>query len=221
MLDTRERKLERLNSGLMDSISTQTYNLIIGGLILYGFILNAIIIAFCGDMFASMDYEILLFGYFVCCVIGVLITRSDSPITSFIGYNLIVVPIGAVLSVLLPYYNSQDILSAIAVTSAVVAIMTTIAITAPQFFTKLGPTLFVTLLIAIVAELAATFVGYGGGIFNWLFIVIFTLYVGYDWHKAQMYPKTLDNAIDSSLEIYLDIINLFVRLLSIFSRDDD
>ena len=221
MLDTRERKLERLNSGLMDSLSAQTYNLIIGGLILYGFILNAIIVAFCGNMFASMDYRILLVGYFVCCVVGILITRSDSPITSFIGYNLVVVPIGAVLSVSLPHYNPQDILSSIAVTSAVVAVMTTIATSAPQFFTKLGPTLFVTLLIAIIAELAATFVGYGGGIFNWLFVLIFTLYIGYDWHKAQMYPKTLDNAIDSSLEIYLDIINLFVRLLSLFSRDDD
>ena len=221
MLDTRERKLERLNSGLMDSLSAQTYNLIIGGLILYGFILNAIIVAFCGNMFASMDYRILLVGYFVCCVVGILITRSDSPITSFIGYNLVVVPIGAVLSVSLPYCNPQDILSAIAVTSAVVAVMTTIATSAPHFFTKLGPTLFVTLLIAIIAELAATFVGYGGGIFNWLFVLIFTLYIGYDWHKAQMYPKTLDNAVDSSLEIYLDIINLFVRLLSLFSRDDD
>ena len=30
-----------------------------------------------------------------------------------------------------------------------------------------------------------------------------------------MYPKTLDNAVDSALDIYLDVINLFLRILRI------
>ena len=34
-----------------------------------------------------------------------------------------------------------------------------------------------------------------------------------DWAKAQEKPKTLDNAVDSAVDLYLDIINLFVRLL--------
>ncbi len=221
LLDTKERKWERINSGLMDTLSPSVYNGIIGGMILYGFLLNALIVVFCGNVFASINPEVLYIGYFICCVIGIFITRSDSPITSFIGYNLVVVPISSILSVSLPYYNPQDILSAIAVTSATVAIMTTISTSAPHFFEKMGPTLFITLLVAIITELAATFIGYGGGIFNWIFVIIFTLYIGYDWHKAQLYPKTLDNAIDTSLEIYLDVINLFVRLLTIFDRDDD
>ncbi|MCR5192464.1 MAG: Bax inhibitor-1 family protein, partial [Bacteroidales bacterium] len=47
---------------------------------------------------------------------------------------------------------------------------------------------------------------------------LFSGYIGYDVAKSQAYPKTLDNAVDSALDIYLDIINLFIRLLSILGR---
>jgi FtsH-binding integral membrane protein len=50
---------------------------------------------------------------------------------------------------------------------------------------------------------------------TWIGAAIFALYIGYDYWRAQQFPKTLDNAIDCSLDIYLDIINLFIRILRI------
>jgi FtsH-binding integral membrane protein len=44
--------------------------------------------------------------------------------------------------------------------------------------------------------------------------------MGFDWYRAQAYPKTVDNAIDSAVDLYLDIINLFIRLLEIFGKKD-
>ena len=221
MLSTKERKLERINSGLNDTLSTRTYNIILGACILYGFLMNAIMVATCGPLFADMNYGIFLIGYFVSCIIGTILTRTNNPVISFIGYNLVVVPIGAVLTVCLPNYYMSDILSAIMVTGIVVVIMMGLSTMHPNVFAKMGTTLLIALLVSIVAELVAMLLGYGGTIFNWLFIVIFSLYIGYDWNKAQMYPKTLDNAIDSALDIYLDIINLFIRLLSIIGKKDD
>ena len=52
-------------------------------------------------------------------------------------------------------------------------------------------------------------------------LVIFALYIGYDWVKAQQYVHTLDNAVDSALDIYMDIINLFLRVLMILGRNND
>ena len=49
-------------------------------------------------------------------------------------------------------------------------------------------------------------------------VVIFSGYIGYDWARANMIPKTLDNAIDSAASLYIDIINLFIRILQILSR---
>ena len=106
-----------------------------------------------------------------------------------------------------------------ALTCMVTATMMLLAIIRPQFFLGLGRTLFLTWIIGIVAEVVATWLlGYRGEIFDWVFVILFSGYIGYDVAKSQAYPKTLDNAVDSALDIYLDIINLFIRLLSILGR---
>ena len=213
-----QRKQERLNSGLLDTMSTQLYNLILGGCILYGLLLNVIIVIFFGDVFAGIDPRLFLIGYFVLCFGGIYLARSGNPMTSFLGYNLVVLPIGALLSVALPGYAAYDIRLAIVTTACIVAVMITAATLHPEYFAGLGTTLFFSLLIGVVVELIAMLLGYEPSIFNWAFVLLFTLYIGYDWYKAQAYPKTLDNAIDSALDIYLDIINLFIRILNILNK---
>ena len=54
----------------------------------------------------------------------------------------------------------------------------------------------------------------------WDFIValIFCGYIGYDWAEAQTKERTLDNAVDSVVDLYLDIVNLFLRILSSSSK---
>ena len=217
---TDDRKLERLNSGLPDTLSENAYNLVIGGCLLYGFIVNALIVWLCGDFFANMNYLVFIIGYFVLCFAGIIIsTKSTNPAVSFLGYNMVVVPIGAVLSVCLPGYAFKEILLAIIITGAVVGIMTVLATTKPKLFSKMGPTLLIALGVGLLGEVISMLLGYTGNVFNWIFVIIFSLYIGYDWHKAQMYPKTLDNAVDSALDLYLDIINLFIRLLNLIKRD--
>ncbi len=221
MTSSKERKLARLKSGEPDILSKSKYNLIIGLCIMYAFVVNAIIVWTCQDLFANLNMWVLLIGYFVCCLVGIFLSaKSKNPIVSFIGYNLVVVPIGAVLSVCLPGYPAKDILVATLTTAGVVLIMTLLATAKPLLFSKMGATLFLSLLIGIIAEVVAILLGYEGNIFNWIFVVIFSLYIGYDWCKAQAYPKTIDNAVDAALDLYLDIINLFLRLLEIFSDAD-
>jgi FtsH-binding integral membrane protein len=220
MLSNAERKKQRMQSADFDKLSLRSYNLIIGLVILYGFVLNAIMVATLSDFFMSLDYRILLVGYFVLVIVGTLLTRSKKSSVSFIGYNFVVVPIGALLSAVVPWYRTSDIIAAIVATGAVVTVMIAISTMYPRVFSKLGIALFVMLVVGLIAELIAMLLGYGGDLFNWLFVLIFSLYIGYDWFKAQSYPRTLDNAVDSALDIYLDAINIFIRLLSIFSRDD-
>lgn len=217
-----KRRQERLNSGLPDFITTNVYNLLIGLTILYGVAVNAVMVFTCRDFFLRMNPIIFYIAYFVLVILGVLITRSNNPIASFVGYNFVVVPIGAVVSIAVPFYETSAILAAIIATAGVVTAMILLSTAFPRMFSKMGTTLIVTLILSFVAELVATFVfGYGGDAFNWIFVILFSIYVGYDWHKAQIYPKTIDNAIDCALDIYLDVINLFIRLLQIFSKSDD
>lgn len=223
MFNSRKRKMERLNQITLNSISTKSYNLILGGVLLYGFVMNAIMVLvaqnFMLGLIETISWIGFLIAYIVCAIAGSIIAvRSHNPIWSFVGYNLIAVPIGALLTLCLPSYDPSKILLAIVLTGIVTLAMMMLSVMFPNFFAKLGPTLFFSLLIGLVVEIVAHLLGYKGDIFNYLFVALFSLYIGYDWHKAQAYPKTVDNAIDSAIDLYLDIINLFVRILDLLDR---
>ena len=222
MFNGRERKMARMSSGIRDTLNGNVYNGIIGFVLLWGFIVNVCIVHFCSDIFMAMNPATLIVGYLIFGIIGIVMAvKSDNPFISFIGYNLVVVPIGAVLSVALQEYSSIDIKSAFLATAGITGVMMIASTAFPKFFAGMGRTLFFSLLLGFIAEVVCMLFGIVTPIFNWLFVIIFSLYIGYDWYKAQSYPKTVDNAVDSALDIYLDIINLFIRLLEIFGKSDD
>ena len=208
-----------------DNITPSTYNLIIGSVLLYGFIVNALIVWLGGISlvnFVVNNYFVFLILYLVMAVSGIILSqKATSPLISFLGYNLVVVPIGAVVAVAVSGQYISDVLLAIVTTGAVTAVMMILGATFPRFFAKLGRTLGLSLLLGVIASTVAYLFGYQGNIFSWLFIIIFSLYIGFDWQKAQMFPKTADNAVDSALDLYLDIINLFLQLLRIISKSRD
>ena len=97
--------------------------------------------------------------------------------------------------------------------------MTILATIFPTIFSKLGKTLFITLIISIIVELLVIIItGIDPMLFDFLFVIIFCGYIGYDWSKAQQYPPTIDNAIDSAADMYVDVVNLFVRILNIIGK---
>lgn len=220
------RKQARLESGEADNITSRQFNVVLCAVLAWGFAVNAAMVYFLGEPLmyavAGIKWWMVLLVYLVPTLAGIFIAaRSTNPFVSFLGYNLVVLPIGLMLAVLLPQFPVQIVVKALAVTGIVTLTMLVLAVAAPQFFLGMGRTLFVTLLVGLVAELVATFLlGYRGMLFDWLFVLVFSGFIGYDVAKAQAFPKTLDNAVDSALDIYLDIINLFIRLLSIFARHD-
>ena len=201
-----------------DTVSARTFNMIIGGITLYGLLTNAIMVVMCHEFAMSLNPWTLIIGYFVSCIVGTIMTNSKSPAVSFVGYNLIVIPIGLILSICVPTYNIYNIAAAAVATGAVTLLMMVLAAAKPDFFLGMGRTLFIALCFGIIAEIISMFFGYGGDIFNWAFVIIFSLYIGFDWSRAQVMSKTLDNAVDAAVQIYLDIINLFIRLLKIMGK---
>ena len=219
MFDTKKRKAQRMLEVSTRPVSEQKYNFIIGAVLLYGFLMNALLVAVAGPFVASINPIALIIGYFICCVMGsIIVNTSKNPVGSFIGFNLIAVPIGALLSVCLPGYPVENIIAAVLATAAVTAMMMALATAKPNWFAKLGPVLFLSLLIGIVVELIAMLLGFWSGIFDLFFVLLFSAYIGYDYYKSQSYQKTIDNAVDSAVDLYLDIINLCLRLLDIIGR---
>ncbi len=220
------RKQLRLESGEADRLSARTYNLALTGLLAYGLLLNAVIVYYFAyplmNALQGVSPWLLLAGYLVPTFLGiVLAAKSQNPAVSFVGYNLVVLPIGIMLSLVIPGLPTGIVVKAMALTGMVTVTMALISLVRPQLFLGLGRTLVIALVVGLVAELVATFLfGYRGQLFDWFFVLLFSGYIGYDVAKSQAYPKTLDNAVDSALDIYLDVINLFIRLLSILSHRD-
>jgi FtsH-binding integral membrane protein len=220
------RKQLRLESGEADRLSARSYNLVLTGLLAYGLLLNAVIVYYFAyplmNALQGVSPWVLLLGYLVPTLLGIFMAaKSSNPMVSFIGYNLVVLPIGIMLALIIPGVPADIVVKAMALTGMVTVTMTLLSLIAPQVFMGLGRTLLIALVVGIIAELVATFLlGYRGQLFDWFFVLLFSGYIGYDVAKSQAYPKTLDNAVDSALDIYLDVINLFIRLLRILGSRD-
>ena len=89
----------------------------------------------------------------------------------------------------------------------------------PAFFQRIYRTLGLALLIVIAVRLVEIFIFRTEyGIIDWAVVLIFCGYIGYDWGRANRIPKTVDNAIGSAAALYIDIVNLFARILRIRGR---
>lgn len=202
-------------------ISAGMFNFIIGIVLLYGFALNWYIVETIPvDSIKAINPWLFFGGYFVSCMAGVfLFNGSKNPLISFLGYNLVVVPFGLVVSLIVSDYSTDIVVKAMQATTMVTFGMMFVATIFPSFFKSIGSALFWALLISIVVELLMIFVFKQKlSVIDWIVALIFCGYIGFDWAMANSVERTFDNAVDSAAELYMDIINLFVRILSIMGK---
>jgi FtsH-binding integral membrane protein len=219
MENTIFKRTENESSG--QRISANVYNLIIGLVLCWGFLVNAVMVKTISyESIASISPFIFFIGYFASCFFGVfLYSKSDNPLISFIGYNFVVVPFGLIINLVVHHYDPSIVLDAIQVTGAVTAVMMVLGSIFPRFFERIAGALGIALFAVIIVELVEVFIfKTHHGIIDWIVVVIFCGYIGYDWGRANRIPKTVDNAVDSAASLYMDIINLFLRILRIMGR---
>lgn len=203
-------------------IGERAYNGIIAVVLLWGLFVNVLLCTYAGGFVDSMNPIVLLIGYLVCAFAGIFIAgKSSNPAVSFIGYNLVVVPFGLMITVLVNEYGgieSAVVRDAFFYTLLITLGMTAVVMIAPNLFAKLGGALFGCLIGLIICEVFLLIFRVNQVVTDWIAAGLFSLYIGYDIYRSQQFPKTVDNAVDSALDIYLDIANLFIRLLSILGR---
>lgn len=203
-------------------ISDRTFYLVMSATLLFGFAVNAIEVAFMTELIAAWDPLIFFIVYTVLLIAGVLINViSRNPVVSFIGYCMVVLPIGALLAITVPAYAPTTVLSAFLATAFLSAAMALIAFVRPQIFYSVWKILSVCLFVSLLWSLIAMFTPLRSALvwLDWLVVLLFCCYIGFDVSFARNRPKTLDNAVDSACGLYLDVINIFIRLLAIFSRN--
>ena len=203
-------------------ISAHFYNFIIGITLFWGFAVNYFIVRTVNPYYLlqNMNIYVFILGYFALCFGGSFIMKkSKNPAVSFLGYNMIVVPFGLVINIVVSQYAPEIVMQAILYTGVVTGIMMCLGTMFPAFFASIARSLSISLIIVVIIEvLGIVFLKQTFNIIDWAVVFIFCGYIGLDWGRANQIPKTLDNAVDSAAAIYIDIINMFLRILRILGR---
>ena len=130
---------------------------------------------------------------------------------------------GLTLSTIFIAYRMDSIVMVFGITSLMFAIMAVIGTITNIDLTKLGPILLMGLIGIIIASIINIFIGsqaFDLGI-TIIGIVIFTLYIAYDVQKVKYMAQTLEEdkaAILCAFELYLDFINLFIKLMRLLGK---
>lgn len=134
---------------------------------------------------------------------------------------------GLTFSAIFVYYNLNSIMLIFLVAAVIFALMAVIGYVTKVDLTKLGTYLLFGLIAVVVVSLINIIIGSSllAIIISVVCIIIFIGITAYDVQKI----KELDSmglpqdnlAIYGALDLYLDFINLFIHLLSIFGRSND
>lgn len=199
-------------------VSACTYNLVIGMVLCWGLYINWLL-AKNLDFAVLADFSPLLLmgGCFAAFCFGVLLfNNSTQPLFSFLGYNLVVVPLGLAFIVTVQPFARFLITDALRVAVLATITMTCFGVFLPRFFEKISGTLLTAVLsVVFIAAIEILMLQKQHHVIDLLMALVFCSYVGIDWGRANRIPKTIPNAVDSAAAVYMDIINLFLRLFRI------
>lgn len=213
-----------------ETMSRKLYMLATCGFTALGIALSAAtsMISYGWDMRQWSVWAMLGFmlGVLAIALVGTYIaTENDSPLISMMGYALVAGPFGLMLGPVVGSYTTASVLKILALTTGVVLTLGLIGATIPDDLSSWGTPLLGGLLFLIGGYFIVPLMGMFGlpvdgamTALDWIGVVIFGGLVIFDLNRAVRLPHTLDNAIDSAMAIYLDFINIFLRLLSLMGQ---
>ena len=173
-------------------------------------------------------------GYWIFVIVELLLVIVLSarimrmkPATAKVCFLLYSFVSGLTFASIFVYYAIDSIMIIFLVAAIIFAVMAIIGYTANVDLTRIGTYLFFALVAVLVVALINIFIGSSmlAMIISIVCVLIFIGITAYDVQKIKMLensglPKE-NLAIYGALDLYLDFINLFIHLLSIFGKSRD
>ncbi len=206
----------------------------------FGWMFIGLLITFFTGYYVSLHPETMLklFGSwaFIIVIVAELalviflsarITKMK-PATAIISFIIYSAVSGLTFSTIFVTYDLGSIMYVFLLAAAIFAVFAFIGATTKTDFTKIGPYLLIGLIAIIICGIINIFINNSTFdlIISVVAIGIFVFYTAYDvqqiikLNQLSIIPE--DNmAIYGALELYLDFINLFLRLLQLFGRSSD
>jgi hypothetical protein len=213
-----------------NELSKRLYIAAVSGFTVYGLAVTSLIAFMTLEWQPASFLEVLIIGLVIPIAgIYIALTSDKAPISLF-GYTLVVVGIGILMGPTVHRYKIDVIMRALIATGGVTIVMSVIGIIYPKSLEHWGGYLFSALSALLLVRITQMFlIGFHVipakfwyiPIVEYAAALLFTLYIIYDWNRALRIPRTMDNAVDCALAIYLDIVNLFLELLRILGKSKD
>lgn len=210
------------------AISRRAYNALTYGLVTVSFIILWGTYQFANggglDGIIRANPLVVLIGSLVATIGGVVLmsvgkSKQSVPL-ALAGYVIFSLTFGITMALALQHYSIGTITYAFGITACVSGIFLIAGVMFPQFFARIGGVLFVGLIGVCLAEFIAVFFFHASQtIFDYIVIVLFCGFLGYDSYIMSSDEPTVPNAIFHASNIYIDILNILIRVLDIMDRD--
>ena len=174
------------------------------------------------------SWQVILIAQVVIAIVfGLFFHKLSSGMVTllFFGYSMIT---GLTFSVIFAAFELTTIAYALFATSAFFGILAYIGYKTDKDLSKFGTILMAALIVALILTLVNFFIGSDGLdiILDWVILGIFAGLTAYDMNKVKMMSETYGYdqekvAIYGAMQLYLDFINIFLRILSIFGKRRD
>ena len=209
---------DRVGSDASSTMTRNVFYFVMGCVLAWGFTATYIV----STMTAGWQPGIIMFLLvgLGLPILGIFMSMKSSALLSFIGFNLVVIGLSAILGPALAAYELAQpgiVPKAAMLTGIVTGVMAASGLLFPNFYRSIGGALFGALIALLAVLVVSMFVPalMGFTVIHYLAAGLFALYIGYDMWRASKIPTTLDNAVDVCISLYLDVINLFMWILQI------
>lgn len=162
----------------------------------------------------------------IALVLGIRIAKMN-PITTKILYVLYSVVTGITFSTIFVAFKMSSIISIFLITAIIFALLAFYGYTTKKDLTKLGTILFIALIGIIIGSILNLFI-FKSSSFDMMItiigVLIFVGYIAYDVNKVKYLMDAVGEekaAVYGAFQLYLDFINLFIRLLELFGKRND
>ena len=169
------------------------------------------------------SWQVILIAQVVIAIVfGLFFHKLSSGMVTllFFGYSMIT---GLTFSVIFAAFELTTIAYALFATSAFFGILAFIGYKTDKDLSNFGTVLIAALVVAFILTVVNLFLEYTtlDMVLNWVVLGIFAGLTAYDMNKVKMMSETYGYdqekvAIYGAMQLYLDFINMFLRILEIF-----
>lgn len=220
ILNERDTFIENRNDGMIKLFNRMFLGLLVTTI--------AAFVTYQSGLYLELPYGVLAIVELAVVLVFSFMFRKLSATTVTILYFAYALINGITMSVIFAVFEIETIFYAFLATTLLFGGLALYGKTTQKDMTSLGTICTVGLVVGLIISLINLFVGNAmiDIIMDWVILAIFCGLTVYDMNKIvnmQNYPGIDVNKfyIYGAMELYLDFINMFIRILSIMGRRND